>query len=544
MQNQDTPKTFLGFDFGHLSKDIPAGLVVFLVALPLCLGIALASGAPLFSGIIAGIIGGIVVGSLSGSQLGVSGPAAGLAVIVAAAITDLGAFDIFLLAVVLGGLIQFTFGVLQFGVIGYYFPSSVVKGMLAAIGILIFYKQIPYALGLTKTSSFGDLLSQLGSVSPTAIMITVIGVAILLLWERPFIKKMKWTRIIQGPLVVVLLGVVINLVTRGSAFGLNQTQLVDIPAASNLAEMKNLFAFPDFSQILNQDVWIVAITLAIVASLETLLCLDATDKMDPDKRVSPSNQELRAQGIGNLVSGMIGGLPITQVIVRSSTNIQSGGKTKVSAVFHGFILLFAALMIPVLINFIPLSALAAILFMVGYKLSKPVLYSEAFKKGFAYFIPFIVTIVAIVGTNLLAGVIIGFFVAVFFILYNNYKKPFYFESENFDHETSVIRIKLAEDVTFINKANIQRALSQIEPESRVVIDASETINIDVDVIEIIEDFEIFAEANNIDLQVIGRKQKGIQTQAIKLFEQHMTSATPKVNGVKSKLNNINKLQQV
>lgn len=514
----------------HLKSDAPASIIVFLVAVPLCLGIALASGAPLFSGIIAGIIGGIVVGSLSGSQLGVSGPAAGLAVIVLTAIQDLGAFEIFLLAVVLSGVFQFILGVLRAGIIGYYFPNSVIKGMLAGIGIIIFLKQIPHAFGYDKNhegslafaqndghNTFSQLSYMLDNITPGAIIISAISLAILIFWEQDFMKKHPVFKIVQGPLIVVALGIVLNLVFANTDMALLADQVVSIPVAEGFSGFIDLFTFPDFSQLTNPKVYTVAITIAIVASLETLLCLEATDKLDPLKRVTPANKELRAQGIGNLISGLIGGLPITQVIVRSSTNIQSGGKTKISAILHGFILLISAVLIPTVLNLIPLSSLAAILLLVGYKLAKPVLFKQMYATGWTNFIPFIATIVAIVFTDLLMGIGIGMAVAIFFVLYENYQKPFLFETKNMS-EGGDITIGLSEDVTFLNKANIQRALNILPDNSNVTIDASKSINIHPDVVEIIEEFMINAESRNINVNLIERNQKGVKVSAMKEFE--------------------------
>lgn len=500
---------------GNLKNDIPASIVVFLVAVPLCLGIALASGAPLFSGIIAGIIGGIVVGAISGSQLGVSGPAAGLAVIVLAAINDLGAFDIFLLAVVLGGVFQLLLGIARAGIIGYYFPSSVIKGMLSGIGIIIFLKQIPHAFGYDKDhegslsfttadghNTFTELYYMLEAVSPGAVIITAISLLILILWEQPFMKRIKLFQIVQGPLIVVSLGIVLNLIFKNmTGLSLKPDQVVAIPVPDSISGFFGQFTFPDFSQITNPAIWITGATIAVVASLETLLCLEATDKLDPFKRVSPANRELTAQGIGNIISGLIGGLPITQVIVRSSTNIQSGGRTKMSAIFHGFILLGCAALIPAVLNLIPLASLAAILFLVGYKLAKPSLFKQMYKQGQRHFVPFVVTILGIVLTDLLIGIGIGLVVAIFYLLWNNYRKPFLFESDK-HVEDGVLRLELAEDVTFLNKASIQRTLSQIPDGASVIIDASKTIHIDLDVIEIIEEFQANAAYRGIDLQLI------------------------------------------
>lgn len=508
------------FYIQNIKNDLPASIVVFLVAVPLCLGIALASGAPLFSGIIAGIVGGIIVGVLSGSQLGVSGPAAGLAVIVLNAIHDLGSFEIFLLAVVISGVFQFLLGVLKAGIIGYYFPSSVIKGMLAGIGVIIFLKQIPHALGYDKDfegnfafsqadghNTFSQFYYMLEGVTPGAVVISLVSLVILILWEQKFMKKVALFKIIQGPLVVVVLGIVLNQLFKGTNLALKADQVVSIPVAQGWSGFVGLFTFPDFSHWNNPQVYITAITIAVVASLETLLCLEATDKLDPLKRVSPANQELRAQGVGNFVSGLIGGLPVTQVIVRSSTNILSGGKTKVAAILHGIILLGSALAIPFVLNMIPLSCLAAILFLVGYKLAKPSLFKEMFSKGWSNFIPFIVTIVCIVLTDLLIGIGIGMAVAIFYILYNNYQKPFLFESEKHEEGDDEITIKLTEEVTFLNKANIQRALNIIPDHTNVTIDASNSINIHHDVLEIIDEFKVNAKERNIGVNIIARDAK-------------------------------------
>lgn len=516
--------------FKNLKHDLPASIVVFLVAVPLCLGIALASGAPLFAGIIAGVIGGIVVGTFSGSQLGVSGPAAGLAVIVLTAINDLGAFDIFLLAVVIGGIFQFLLGIAKAGIIGYYFPSSVIKGMLSGIGVIIILKQIPHAFGYDKDyagslafnnpdghNTFSELFYMFEAISPGAVAITVISMMILILWEQPFMKKIKLFTLVQGPLVVVITGIILGKLFAPSSWALNMEQIVSIPVANSFDGLIGLFSLPDFSQWNNPQVYIVAITIAVVASLETLLCLEATDKLDPYKRITPANQELKAQGIGNVISGLIGGLPITQVIVRSSTNIQSGGRTKMSAIAHGVILLIAAVALPGILNMIPLASLAAILFLVGYKLAKPAVFKKMYAMGWSYFIPFIVTILAIVFTDLLIGIGIGMAVAIFYILLNNYNKPFLFEKDEKNVANGIYRIKLAEDVTWLNKANIQRALNAIPSNKKVIIDASQSINIDKDVIEIVEEFEILAKTKNIEVEIIERNMKGLKDKPIKDF---------------------------
>lgn len=521
--------------FSNIKHDFPASIVVFLVAVPLCLGIALASGAPLFSGVIAGIIGGIVVGSLSGSPLGVSGPAAGLAVIVLTAINEMGGlanggFEIFLLSVIVAGVLQVALGYAKAGIIGYYFPSSVIKGMLAGIGIIIILKQIPHAFGYDGNpegeiafvqpdgqTTFSELVNMMNFISPAAITITLLSLAILILWERPFIKKLSFTKVIQGPLLVVVLGIVLNNVFQGTSWAISAEHLVAIPIADSFGEITSLFSSPDFSAITNPLVYTTGITIAIVASLETLLCVEATDKLDPYKRITPTNQELKAQGVGNIISGLVGGLPITQVIVRSSANIQSGGRTKLSAILHGFLLLISVLAIPVVLNMIPLASLAAILLMVGFKLAKPVLFKSMYKLGWMQFVPFMVTIVGIVLTDLLVGIGLGLVVAVFYILLNNFKRPFFFSPDNHLNDNA-IRIELSEEVTFLNKAAILNTLKEIPENSKVIIDASRTESIDHDVLEIFEDFKQNAAYNNIDLGFIGF-EKQAEKNPSKLFRQ-------------------------
>lgn len=500
--------------FSHLKSDLPAGLVVFLVAVPLCLGIALASGAPLFSGIIAGMVGGLVVALISGSPLGVSGPAAGLAVIVLAAIQDLG-FPAFLLAVVLAGIIQILLGVLKAGVIGYYFPSSVIKGMLSGIGIIIILKQIPHYFGYDADpegdlsfiqpdgqNTFSELFNMVNYISPGALIIASVSMFVLILWERPFMKKIGLFKIIQGPLVAVLLGIILNIAFSGNeALALTKEQMVSIPVAESIGGFFQQFSFPDFSQIGNSAVYITAFTLAIVASLETLLCVEATDKLDPQKRITPTNRELLAQGVGNIVSGLIGGLPLTQVIVRSSANIQSGGKTKLSAFFHGILILVTAMLIPNLLNMIPFASLAAILLVVGYKLAKPALFRDIYHKGREQFIPFIITILGIVFTDLLIGIGLGLAVAIIQILWNNYQIPYKFDINEYK-QGEPIRIELAQEVSFLNKARIMHTLEQIPEDSHLIIDGTNTKSIHGDIIEIIYDFKEAAKSKNIKYEII------------------------------------------
>lgn len=492
--------------FSHFKSDLPAGLVVFLVALPLCLGVALAStGRPdlLFSGIIAGVVGGIVVGTLSGSPLGVSGPAAGLVVIVLTAIETLGSYEGFLLAVVLAGALQVVAGFLKAGIIGYYFPSSVIKGMLAAIGLILILKEIPHALGYDEDfmgdiafqqkdghNTFTEMYYAVKASSLGAIIISLVSIGLLLLFDRPFMKKIALFKFLPGALFVVLLGILMNVLFVQFAPNLAMTgkHLVQLPVASSFGEFLSFFTFPDFSFISNPDVYVVAVTLAVVASLETLLSVEATDKLDPYKRNTPTNRELKAQGVGNMVSGLIGGLPVTQVIVRSSANINSGGKTKMSTIIHGSILLLSAMVIPFYINMIPLASLAAILLLVGYKLSKVSLYKGMYRLGWDQFMPFIVTVVAILLTDLLKGIAIGMAVAIYFILRKNYKHSYHYKKE--EHKSGeVITLLLSEEVTFLNKGSIQLTLDHLPDDSTVVIDGSNSVHIDYDVLEIIQNFE-------------------------------------------------------
>lgn len=499
----------------HLKHDLPAGLVVFLVALPLCLGIALASGAPLFAGLISGVIGGLIVASLSGSPLGVSGPAAGLAVIVLNAITDLGGFEIFLVAVIIAGIIQLIMGFAKAGIIAYFFPSSVIHGMLAGIGVIISLKQIPHALGYDKVpegdfsfqqsdghNTFEELWHVLNFISPGVLIVSALSLVILIAWESKFLKALKITKLVQGPLVVVILGIVLNkLFASSSDLAISADHLVKVPVPDSFNAFLGNFATPDFSALANPAVYSTAIVLAVVASLETLLCVEASDKLDKLKRITPTNRELKAQGIGNIIAGFVGGLPITQVIVRSSANHQSGGKTKASAIIHGILLLLSVIAIPGILNLIPLGVLAAILLVVGYKLAKPALFKKMFRDGMEQFIPFIVTVAGIVFTDLLTGIALGMAVAIFVILKNNFRVPFRMLKENLKGKDD-IRIVLSEDVTFLNKASILKALEQIPNDTSVEIDASNTKFIHFDVVEIIENFLISAESRNIKVSII------------------------------------------
>jgi len=501
------------FSSANLKKDLPSSIVVFLVALPLCLGIALASGAPLFAGILTGILGGIVVSSVSGSQLSVSGPAAGLTVIVFGAITKLGAYETFLMAIVIAGVLQALLGLVKAGTIASYFPSSVIEGMLAAIGIILILKQIPHAVGYDadyegdesfkgdNDNTFSAITSALSRLSYGAVFISAISLAILIYW--PKIKKVA---MVPAPLIVVVVGILLNMLFKGGQFEIKAEHLVKIPVVNSFDEFVGLFVFPDFGQALNPEVWTVAVTIAIVASLETLLSIEAVDKIDPYKRVSPTNRELVAQGLGNLTSGMLGGLPMTAVIVRSSANVNSGGKTKMSAVFHGAWLLLSLLLIPGLLNSIPLSCLAAILLMTGYKLAKLDLFKKMWKEGKAQFIPFVVTVLAVVFTDLLKGVAVGMMIGVFYILRNNLRNPYFYTIDR-NGNKKVIRIKLAEEVSFLNKAAIQYTLNHLPSESDVIIDGTNSRYIDSDVLEIIHNFKHNAFSRGIIVQLVNVKHR-------------------------------------
>ncbi|MEM8609374.1 MAG: SulP family inorganic anion transporter [Myxococcota bacterium] len=498
---------------GSLADDIRAGIVVFLVALPLCLGIALASNAPLFSGLIAGICGGIIVTTFSGSRLGVSGPAAGLAVMVATGIEELG-LEAYFLAVVVAGVAQLTAGFLRAGVIAHYFPTTVIKGMLAGIGVILILKQIPHAFGYDKSwegelefsqadghNTFTEIGYAWEAVSPGAIIVTVLSLMILLAWEQPALKRNKILSGIPAPLLVVALGVLLN--SLYNAFAPNLTiwaeHLVAVPVASTFDEFINQFSRPDFSQISNPKIYTVGLTLALIASIETLLSVEATDKLDPDKNVTPTNKELKAQGLGNIVSGLIGGIPVTQVIIRSSANINSGAKSRFSSFLHGILLLVCVAFIPNLLNRIPLASLAAILLVIGYKLARISLFKQMWREGIWQFLPFIVTVVGLVLTDLLTGILLGMVVAIFEILVYNYQLNFYRE------ETSEgsFRIRLTEHMTFLNKAALKRILREVPPNCSVVIDMTGTRILDHDAREVILDFAEHAKAEGIKMRIEG-----------------------------------------
>ncbi len=516
----------------YLRTDLVSGLVVFLVALPLCLGIALASGAPLFAGIIAGIIGGIVVGALSNSELSVSGPAAGLTAIVLTAISSLGSFETFLVAVMLAGLMQIALGFAKAGTISNYFPSNVIEGMLAAIGVIIILKQLPHAIGYDKDNegdfffiekgtghnTFSALIDAVNYSHFGAIIVTLVSLAILISWMKvSFLKKIK---VIPGALVAVIVGVILNEVFKssGSNLAISQEHLVSLPVPSSFSDFVGQFSRPNLAAIANVDVWVVAVTIAAVASIETLLCIEAADKMDPLKRFTNTNTELKAQGVGNFLSGLIGGLPMTSVIVRTSANVNSGARTKISAIAHGVLLLVAVVAIPTILNRIPLACLAAVLLLTGWKLANPSVFKHMWNNGKLQFFPFIVTVLAVVFTDLLKGVAIGLVISIFFILRENMRLAYFFKKEE-HHAGETIHINLAQEVSFLNKAAIKQTLADLPENSSVVINATNSAYIDHDVIELIRDFvALGSKDKGISVSLVGFKSAYKLTDAV-----HVTS---------------------
>ena len=502
----------------YFKSDLLSGLVVFLVALPLCLGIAIASGAPPFAGIISGVIAGIVVGYLSGSNVSVSGPAAGLIAILLVAITDLG-YETFLVAVVIAGIIQLTLGLVKAGSISSFFPTSVIEGMLVAIGIIIIKKEIPHAIGYDKAHEgdwfaleagsesgfFSEIITSINYAHMGAILITVVSIAILIAFNKiSFLKNIK---AIPGALIVVVAGIILNevFIATGSSLSISQDHLVTLPTASSFQEFFAQFTTPDFSGFANVKVWIVGLTIAIVASIETLLCLEAGDKIDPQKRFSSANRELKAQGIGNILSGLIGGLPMTSVIVRTSANVNAGAKTRLSAIAHGIFLLLAVVAIPSVLNKIPMACLAAILIMIGLRLASPKLFVHMWHTGKHQFIPFIATVIAVVFTDLLKGVGVGLMVSIIFILRGNMKLAYFFKKDR-HQKGETIHIDLAQEVSFLNKAAIKQTLAHLPENSKVIIDAAQTVYIDFDVLELIRDFLHFGSKDkNIEVILLNFK---------------------------------------
>jgi MFS superfamily sulfate permease-like transporter len=493
----------------YFSNDLIASIVVFLVALPLCLGIALASGAPLQAGLIAGVIGGIVAGSLSGSPLSVTGPAAGLTTIVIAAINDLGSFEAFILAVVIAGVIQLALGFVKAGSLGHFFPASVIKGMLAAIGLILILKQIPHAVGFDKDfegdesffqqdglNTFTSIIESFKSFSGGAVIVSVISIALIIIWTNTIAKKKTWVGLVPAALIAVLVGVLLTELFKSFMPGLviEDQHLVNIP--DFLTKEGPIFMYPDFSMLNKIHVYEVAVTIALVASLESLLSIEACDKMDPFRRNTPLNRELKAQGVSNIISGLIGGLPVTSVIVRSSANINAGAVSKASAITHGVILAAAVLFFSAVLSLIPLSSLAAILIITGYKLTPPSLYKEMYKKGWSQFLPFIITVLAIVFTNLLIGVFIGILVSVFFILKTNFQEAVIMVSDGKNY-----LLKLTKSVSFLNKSTIRSKFQLIPNNSTLLIDGTEAQFVDNDIKEAVRDFMETSKAKNIQVEL-------------------------------------------
>jgi len=508
-----------GPSFATVPRDFTAGLVVFLVALPLCLGVALASGAPLLSGVLSGIVGGILVGVLSGSHASVSGPAAGMTAIVAAQIALLGSFPAFLLSVVLAGLIQIGLGFAQAGFIAAFIPSSVIKGLLAAIGVILILKQLPHIFGHDRDpeedmsfqqpdheNTFSELLRTIEDIHPGASVIGIVSIAVLFVWDKW--KPLKNSGV-PAPLIVVLLGVGMSWLFQqlGGTWVIAESHLVQVPVADSVTGFLAFLQWPDFSQWTNQSVYIAAVTIAAVASLETLLNLEAVDKLDPQRRTSPPSRELVAQGFGNVVAGFIGGLPMTSVIVRSSVNINAGGKTKLSAITHGIFLLVSVIFLPAWLNTIPLSCLAAILLVTGIKLVSPALVKQMWSEGRYQFIPFAVTIAAIVLTDLLIGILIGLAVGIGFILNSNMRRPMRrFVEKHLGGE--VLHIELANQVSFLNRAALSKVLAEVPRNGHVLLDAQNTDYIDPDVLDMIRDFKgQTAPARGVEVSLIGFQNK-------------------------------------
>jgi len=494
--------------------DLPAAFVVFLVALPLCLGIALASGAPLFSGIIAGIIGGVVIGTLSGSQVSVSGPAAGLTIIVATAITSLGSFEAFLLAVAISGLFQIVFSFLRAGSLSNYIPSSVINGMLAAIGIVIILKQIPHALGRddrylgdfdfffepeVASNTLTDIMRAALSLNSEAVIITILSIILLILWDKPIIKKRAYLSAIPGPLLVVVLGIIINesfkYIFHDFYLKAEDGHLVALPAVESIGAFFKQFSRPDISLWLEPKIYSAAFTIALVGSIETLLSIEASDKLDTFRRISDGNKELRAQGVGNLLSGLIGGLPITSVIVRSTANVYAGARTRKSAVLHGVFLLLSVILVPQVLNLVPLASLASILMVIGYKLTSIKIYKKTYANGIDQFLPFICTVIGIVFIDLLAGVAIGLLVGLFFVIRINQKSAITMVEDN-----NYFLIKFKKDMSFINKIELKKNLAMLPHECKVIIDANNSRYIDKDIYDVLEDFAESAQFRQIHIE--------------------------------------------
>lgn len=499
--------------FSTFQRDLLAGTVVFLVALPLCLGIANASGVEPFAGLVSGIVGGLVVAVLSGSRLSVSGPAAGLVVIVVDGIAQLGSFPAFLLAVLLSGAIQFGFGMLKAGRFAAYVPSPVIKGMLAAIGVLLIVKQFPLALGLFSANApAGSVTTPFGPISPAACVITLLSLAILVGWETRALRRFRLVRLVPAPLAVVLLGIGATLLLGllAPSFAPPAEHRVALPSIESFGALRLALEWadfgPHFAQLVNPDVWRVAITLAIVASLETLLSLEAVEQIDPARRAAPPDRELKAQGVGNLIAGAIGGLPITSVIVRSSANVHAGAQSRLSAIIHGVLLLVSVFLLTSIINLIPLACLAAILIFTGVKLAKPSLFVGIARQGFAPFAPFIVTLVGVLATDLLIGIVLGVLCSVLLALYENLRSPIVL-AQHGDHYLLSFR----KDVSFLGKVPLKHYLQQIPDGATLIVDATRADFVDHDVRELLDTFVADAPRREIAVEV--RHQAQAQARA-------------------------------
>lgn len=505
----------------HFKTDLSAGLVVFLIALPLCLGISLASGAPLFTGIISGIIGGILVGFISGSSINVSGPAASVALVIFTAIETLGSYQAVLVAVVLAGVFQIILGFVKAGTIAYFFPNAMIKGILASIGLVLILKQIPHAFGVNEvfmgiesftqsdgSNTFSGILMIFENIGWGATVITFVSLAIILLWDMPALKKIGFFKFFPSALAAVIISVGLNSLFNTSFpnLALSPSQLVHLPVAEDFRSFIGFFSFPDFSSAANPVVIGIALSITFIASLESLLSTEAGDKLDPYRRKTSTNRELKAQGIGNIVAGLIGGLPITAVIVRTSANVSSGGRTKTSTITHGILMLICVAFIPSLLNRIPLSALSAVLIVVGYKLTALPVYKSMFREGKKQFLPFIITILTVMFTDLITGIVVGGSVAIFFTLRDNYKNVYFYNKEQ-QEGSDTIEIVLSQEVTFLNKADIMLTLDHIPENTKLILDGSQSVIIHPDIYEIIEDFKKTAEYKNIDLHLIGFDQK-------------------------------------
>ncbi len=536
--------------FANLKSDFASGLVVFLVALPLCLGIALASGAPLFAGIISGVIGGLIVGFLSQSHISVSGPAAGLTAIVLTAITDLGSFNAFLLAGLIAGCIQLALGFIKAGSISNYFPTNVIEGMLAGIGVIIFLKQIPHAFGYDPDhqgdlgfsqpdgeNTFSEIFHLINHIHPGAVIVTLISLTILIAWTK--IKFLQQLKLVPAALIAVLVGILLNeaFIQSGSILAIGSEHLVALPVPTSFEEFANIFVAPDFNAISNSKVWIVGATIAVVASIETLLCIEAADRMDAQKRYTDTNVELKAQGVGNIISSLLGGLPMTSVVVRTSANNNAGAKSKMSAIIHGALLIISVLTIPAILNKIPLATLAAILLLVGYKLANPKTIKHFWEKGKYQFIPFMATFIGVVFTDLLKGVALGIVISIIFVLKGNLKRAYNFRKEEYA-DGDIIHIDLAQEVSFLNKAAIKSTLNSIPENSKVIINAADTVYIAHDILDLIREFKTTRSVDeNIKVKLKGFK-KAYQLENSDGFKNTVT-VEQKYDAMKRKMVNVN-----